>query len=155
MLNLLIRNTVFAANHSFLPLFVWPEQSWNWDVVITWRGSKHWCLCMIIFGDICENWVIVEIGIVSFSFFFQNADVINSVAHESIITAVAPLLVNNQPSPEICAFFSKHCRNSPRSTVVLEMFMPVIQRILKHNMVRGNSKRKLEIFLSSPNDMLK
>ncbi|XP_071785114.1 C-Maf-inducing protein-like [Asterias amurensis] len=71
----------------------------------------------------------------------QNRDVLNSVAQESIITAVAPLLENNQPSPEICAFFSKHCRNSPRSRVVLEMFTPVIHRILKHNMDFGKNPR--------------
>ncbi|KAJ8042281.1 C-Maf-inducing protein [Holothuria leucospilota] len=71
----------------------------------------------------------------------QNGDVLDSVAHSDIITAVAPLLENNQPSPEICAFFSKHCRNSPRSSVVLAMFTPVIYRILKHNMDFGKNPR--------------
>nr|XP_006817403.1 PREDICTED: c-Maf-inducing protein-like [Saccoglossus kowalevskii] len=71
----------------------------------------------------------------------QNTDVLNSVAHENVIVALAPLLENNQPSPEICAFFSKHCKNSPRSNVVIEMFTPVVQRILKHNMDFGKFPR--------------
>ncbi|XP_070575082.1 C-Maf-inducing protein-like isoform X2 [Ptychodera flava] len=71
----------------------------------------------------------------------QNTDVLNSVAHENVIVALAPLLENNQPSPEICAFFSKHCKNSPRSNVVIEMFTPVVQRILKHNMDFGKYPR--------------
>lgn len=36
-------------------------------------------------------------------------------------------------------FFSvveQHCRQRPRSMVVIEVFTPVVQRILKHNMVR-------------------
>ncbi|XP_030831753.1 C-Maf-inducing protein [Strongylocentrotus purpuratus] len=86
--------------------------------------------------DICQ----VPLEIVS-DILSQNADMINSVAHESIIMAVAPLLENNQPSPEICSFFSKHCRNSPRSKVVIEMFTPVIHRILKHNMDFGKNPR--------------
>ena len=54
-------------------------------------------------------------------------------AHEEIIVALSPLLEKNHPSPEICDFFSKHCRDSPRSHIVIEMFSPVVQRILKHN----------------------
>ena len=53
--------------------------------------------------------------------------------HEEIIIALSPLLEKNHPSPEICNFFSKHCRDSPRSKIVIEMFTPVVQRILKHN----------------------
>jgi hypothetical protein len=53
--------------------------------------------------------------------------------HEEIIVALGPLLEKNHPSPEICNFFSKHCRDSPRSKIVIEMFTPVVQRILKHN----------------------
>jgi hypothetical protein len=53
--------------------------------------------------------------------------------HEHIIVGLSPLLEKNHPSPEICDFFSKHCRDSPRSHIVIEMFTPVVQRILKHN----------------------
>ena len=38
---------------------------------------------------------------------FQNTDCISQVAHEEIIVALAPLLENNQPTQEICEFFSK------------------------------------------------
>jgi hypothetical protein len=54
-------------------------------------------------------------------------------AHEEVIVALSPLLEKNHPSPEICDFFSRHCRDSPRSHIVIEMFTPVVQRILKHN----------------------
>jgi hypothetical protein len=53
--------------------------------------------------------------------------------HEEVIVALSPLLEKNHPSSEICDFFSRHCRDSPRSQVVIEMFSPVVQRILKHN----------------------
>ncbi|XP_069594883.1 C-Maf-inducing protein isoform X1 [Ranitomeya imitator] len=55
--------------------------------------------------------------------------------HESIIVAIAPLLENNHPPPDLCEFFCKHCRERPRSMVVIEVFTPVVQRILKHNMM--------------------
>lgn len=53
--------------------------------------------------------------------------------HEEVIVAIGPLLEKNHPSPEICDFFSKHCRDSPRSKIIIEMFTPVVQRILKYN----------------------
>ena len=53
--------------------------------------------------------------------------------HEQVIVCLGPLLEENHPSPEICDFFSKHCRDSPRSHIVIEMFSPVVRRILKHN----------------------
>ncbi|XP_077610296.1 C-Maf-inducing protein [Crocuta crocuta] len=56
--------------------------------------------------------------------------------HENIIVAIAPLLENNHPPPDLCEFFCKHCRERPRSMVVIEVFTPVVQRILKHNMGR-------------------
>ncbi|XP_014679731.1 PREDICTED: C-Maf-inducing protein-like, partial [Priapulus caudatus] len=34
-----------------------------------------------------------------------------------------------------------HCKNSPRSNLVIEMFTPVVQRILKHNMDFGKYPR--------------
>ncbi|KAK2149679.1 hypothetical protein LSH36_442g03106 [Paralvinella palmiformis] len=65
----------------------------------------------------------------------ENSDTISQVAHEQIIVALAPLLENNHPTQEICDFFSKHCKNSPRSEIVIELFTPVVRRILKHNML--------------------
>lgn len=71
----------------------------------------------------------------------RNADFITRCAHENIIVALAPLLENNHPTQEICDFFSKHCKNSPRSSIVIELFTPVVQRILKHNMDFGKFPR--------------
>ncbi|XP_064641803.1 C-Maf-inducing protein-like isoform X2 [Lineus longissimus] len=71
----------------------------------------------------------------------QNADTISKVAHENIIVALAPLLENNHPTQEICDFFTKHCKNSPRSKIVIELFTPVVRRILKHNMDFGKYPR--------------
>lgn len=56
---------------------------------------------------------------------------------EEIIVTLAPLLENNQPSPEICHFFSQHCTDNPRSCLVIDMFTPIIKRILKHNVDFG------------------
>ena len=33
-------------------------------------------------------------------------------------------------------FCWQHCRNSPRSAIVIELFTPVVHRILKHCVVR-------------------
>ncbi|CAF3511433.1 unnamed protein product [Rotaria socialis] len=81
--------------------------------------------------------------------------------HENVIVALAPLLEKNYPSPEICDFFSRHCRDSPRSQIVIEMFTPVVQRILKHNTDFGKYPR-MRIFiqeyllaLTSQNDGLR
>uniref|UniRef100_H3CEF5 C-Maf inducing protein n=1 Tax=Tetraodon nigroviridis TaxID=99883 RepID=H3CEF5_TETNG len=60
--------------------------------------------------------------------------------HENIIVAIAPLL-ENHPPPDLCEFFCKHCRERPRSMVVIEVFTPVVQRILKHNMDFGKCPR--------------
>jgi hypothetical protein len=71
----------------------------------------------------------------------QNEDCISQGAHEQIIVALAPLLENNHPTQEICDFFSKHCKNSPRSHIVIELFTPVVHRILKHNTDFGKYPR--------------
>ncbi|CAH2324527.1 C-Maf-inducing isoform X1 [Pelobates cultripes] len=60
---------------------------------------------------------------------------LTTLEHESIIVAISPLLENNHPPPDLCEFFCKHCRERPRSMVVIEVFTPVVQRILKHNMI--------------------
>uniref|UniRef100_A0A672YIJ4 PH domain-containing protein n=1 Tax=Sphaeramia orbicularis TaxID=375764 RepID=A0A672YIJ4_9TELE len=59
----------------------------------------------------------------------------------SRLYAIAPLLENNHPPPDLCEFFCKHCRERPRSMVVIEVFTPVVQRILKHNMDFGKCPR--------------
>ncbi|CAF3225874.1 unnamed protein product [Rotaria socialis] len=61
--------------------------------------------------------------------------------HENVIVSLAPLLEKHYPSPEICDFFSRHCRDSPRSQIVIEMFTPVVQIILKHNTDFGRYPR--------------
>lgn len=58
---------------------------------------------------------------------------ISKQIHEEMIVCLGPLLEKNPPSPEICDFFSKHCKNSPRSYIIIELFTPVVKRILKHN----------------------
>uniref|UniRef100_A0A4W5MCN2 C-Maf inducing protein n=1 Tax=Hucho hucho TaxID=62062 RepID=A0A4W5MCN2_9TELE len=66
---------------------------------------------------------------------------LTSQDHENIIVAIAPLLEKNHPPPDLCEFFCKHCRERPRSMVVIEVFTPVVQRILKHNMDFGKCPR--------------
>lgn len=47
------------------------------------------------------------------------------------------ILMNNICINRYCFLCSptQHCRERPRSMVVIEVFTPVVQRILKHNMV--------------------
>jgi len=66
---------------------------------------------------------------------------------EDVIVTLAPLLENNTPSPQICNFFSKHCRSAPRSTLVIDMFTPVVRRILKHNVVSENIQKSFCLYL--------
>lgn len=63
----------------------------------------------------------------------QNKDDMTPAFTESLIMTVAPLLEEDQPSEEICNFFIKHCRSCPRSRVVIDIFLPVVLRILKYN----------------------
>lgn len=42
---------------------------------------------------------------------------------------------------------AQHCRERPRSMVVIEVFTPVVQRILKHNMV--GAETSLALLLNS------
>ncbi|XP_076449363.1 C-Maf-inducing protein-like [Babylonia areolata] len=71
----------------------------------------------------------------------NNTETISRAAHENIIIALAPLLENNHPTQEICDFFSLHCKTCPRSSLVMDLFTPVVQRILKHNMDFGKYPR--------------
>ncbi|KAG8201592.1 hypothetical protein JTE90_011258 [Oedothorax gibbosus] len=57
--------------------------------------------------------------------------------NEDIISVICPLLELTSPTPEICEFLTTYCTENPRSRIVLEMFTPIIQRILKHNMDFG------------------
>lgn len=46
-----------------------------------------------------------------------------------------PLLDPARLGPDRALLSPQHCRERPRSMVVIEVFTPVVQRILKHNMV--------------------
>ncbi|GFV68649.1 c-Maf-inducing protein [Trichonephila clavipes] len=59
--------------------------------------------------------------------------------NEEIISVICPLLELTTPTPEVCVFLTKYCRENPRSRIVLELFIPIVQRILKHNMTNASS----------------
>nr|XP_042903659.1 C-Maf-inducing protein isoform X2 [Parasteatoda tepidariorum] len=67
----------------------------------------------------------------------ENSSWLPKSLNEEIISVISPLLELTQPTPEICDFLTKYCRENPRSRIVLEMFTPIIQRIMKHNMDFG------------------
>ncbi|CAG5134460.1 unnamed protein product, partial [Candidula unifasciata] len=71
----------------------------------------------------------------------ENDEFLSKEFQETIIVALTPLLEKNHPTQEICEFFSKHCKDSPRSTLVIELFTPVVHRILKHNTDFGRYPR--------------
>ncbi|KAK3799133.1 hypothetical protein RRG08_051408 [Elysia crispata] len=71
----------------------------------------------------------------------ENDEFLSKEFQETIIIALTPLLEKNHPTQEICDFFSKHCKDSPRSTLVIELFTPVVHRILKHNTDFGKYPR--------------
>ncbi|CAH3133795.1 unnamed protein product [Porites lobata] len=56
---------------------------------------------------------------------------------EKLIVTLAPVLEYVQPSPEVCAFFGKHCKGQLYNNEVLDVFLPAVHRILKHNMDFG------------------
>ncbi|KAL8560901.1 hypothetical protein ACOMHN_059085 [Nucella lapillus] len=70
-----------------------------------------------------------------------SSESISRAAHENIIIALSPLLENNHPTQDICDFFSLHCKSCPRSSLVMDLFTPIVQRILKHNMDFGKYPR--------------
>jgi len=92
------------------------------------------------------------------SLLLKENESLNHAGHEQIIVALAPLLEKNHPTQQMCDFFSKHCKYSPRSQIVLQLFTPVIHRILKHNMDFGRYPRMRAFIqeyihaLSSQND---
>jgi hypothetical protein len=50
-----------------------------------------------------------------------------------VIEALTPLMEKDYPSLEMCDFFNRYCRDISRSQIVIEMFTPAVQKILKHN----------------------
>ncbi|XP_064466957.1 C-Maf-inducing protein-like isoform X2 [Ornithodoros turicata] len=58
---------------------------------------------------------------------------------EDVIRIILPLLERTTPTAELCEYFCKHCKRCPQSRVVFEMYTPVVQRILKHNMDFGKN----------------
>lgn len=90
-----------------------------------------------------------------------NSELSSKAAHENIIIALTPLLENNHPTQEICEFLIRHCKKSPRSSIVIDLFTPVAQRILKHNTDFGklpNMRRFVQEYilaLNSQNDGFK
>ncbi|XP_037085036.1 C-Maf-inducing protein-like [Pollicipes pollicipes] len=52
---------------------------------------------------------------------------------EELMLALTPLLERLQPSREVCEFFSRFCRDYPRSILVQLRVAPVVEKILKHN----------------------
>ena len=55
---------------------------------------------------------------------------------EDLLSTLSPLLERQQPSEEMCTAFSRHCQSHPRSSLVRGLFTSIVQRILKHNVVR-------------------
>ncbi|CDQ64525.1 unnamed protein product [Oncorhynchus mykiss] len=89
---------------------------------------------------VCSRSLIIPVPLLLCPLPPQNTN-LSSQDHENIIVAIAPLLEKNHPPPDLCEFFCKHCRERPRSMVVIEVFTPVVQRILKHNMDFGKCPR--------------
>lgn len=71
------------------------------------------------------------------TFFLQHFISFSDEEQENLIVALAPVLEYVQPSPEVCAFFSKHCKGQLYNNEVLDVFLPAVHRILKHNMDFG------------------
>uniref|UniRef100_A0A4X2LH73 C-Maf-inducing protein n=1 Tax=Vombatus ursinus TaxID=29139 RepID=A0A4X2LH73_VOMUR len=110
--------------------------------LLSWENAPKYCLQLTIPGGtvllqaansyLRDQWF--------HSLQWKNTN-LTTQEHENIIVAIAPLLENNHPPPDLCEFFCKHCRERPRSMVVIEVFTPVVQRILKHNMDFGKCPR--------------
>ncbi|KXJ22027.1 C-Maf-inducing protein [Exaiptasia diaphana] len=67
----------------------------------------------------------------------NHCETFGEAAQKKLIVALAPVLEYIQPSPEVCSFFSKHCKGQSQYFIVLDMFLPAVHRILKHNMDFG------------------
>jgi hypothetical protein len=83
-----------------------------------------------------------------------SSDLISLLFHQSVsclpvdeqcqvVSALCPLLESNhQPTQQMMDFFTRHCWNPHQSHIVLELFQPVVHRILKHNVDFGRHARK-------------
>lgn len=59
-------------------------------------------------------------------------------ALEEIIEALGPALIQlNPPTPELCDFFSRYCRDGPCAATAVVVFAPGVHSILKHNVDFG------------------
>ncbi|CAF4226628.1 unnamed protein product, partial [Rotaria magnacalcarata] len=61
---------------------------------------------------------------------------LSQVNRKNIIEALAPILERKCTSPIMCDFFSQHCHEGQRSQMVIEMFIPTVEKILKYNTVK-------------------
>eukprot|EP00795_Rhopilema_esculentum_P001280 gene1280-15665_t len=52
---------------------------------------------------------------------------------EALLRATEPLLEIHNPTPAICKCFQKICKNRPHRSDIFNVFVPSVQRILKHN----------------------
>ncbi|WAR11684.1 CMIP-like protein [Mya arenaria] len=59
----------------------------------------------------------------------------------SLHTPIQDPSVYQFPLDLVSELLQMHCKNSPRSSIVIELFTPVVQRILKHNMDFGKFPR--------------
>ncbi|XP_022253248.1 C-Maf-inducing protein-like isoform X2 [Limulus polyphemus] len=76
-------------------------------------------------------------------------------SRETVISIIAPLLERISASAEICDFLCRHCKESPRSYVIVEVLPPIIQRILKHTMDFGkhpNSRLLVQSYIQAINE---
>ena len=61
---------------------------------------------------------------------------------EALLCSLAPLLERLQPNREVCQFLSRFCHDFPRSCLIRLRVAPVVETILKHNVVRLRSERR-------------
>ncbi|CAF2033173.1 unnamed protein product [Rotaria magnacalcarata] len=76
---------------------------------------------------------------------------LSQVNRKNIIEALAPILERKYTSPIICDFFSQHCHEGQRSQIVIEMFIPTVEKILKYNTVKiSQMKILIQKYLVAP-----
>lgn len=63
-------------------------------------------------------------------------------AVEQVMMNLAPLLDNHHPTAAMCQLFIEYCKLNPRSHVIVELFTPVVQRLLKHSVDYGEGQEK-------------
>ncbi|CAK8687986.1 unnamed protein product [Clavelina lepadiformis] len=62
----------------------------------------------------------------------QKSEFTKSILHEELVSILIPLVDRYQCSPKICDAFKKNYHQSPHSTIVISLFKPTIQDILRH-----------------------